>query len=177
MCLDQKDQGGLAALRKLHTRRVKWEQMHHCIGINAILISSSECRKFAHKNYVFHWDGFHQKKKKSFVIGWSTLHRVVKPGYVGPGKILLWWMKTSMEVILFKFLLLQLSCLYKCEAEKFLTLHPYFPMMLIRIPERQWKENCQTRKQWKHTLIKGRPGPLSGPATPQNWLQQSFKVQ
>ena len=60
--------------------------MYHCAGINAIVTSGWDCRTFAHKSHLFHFDGFNQIK--SCIIGSSMLHRAVMPGYVSLGKIL-----------------------------------------------------------------------------------------
>lgn len=58
--------------------------MYHCTGINAILTCSWDYRKFAPQNHLFHFDGFNQIK--SFIIGSSILHRVVKQAMLAQGK-------------------------------------------------------------------------------------------
>lgn len=60
--------------------------MHHYAGINAKVTSSRDCRTFAHKSHLSHFDGFIQIKP--VIIGSHMLLGAVKPGCVNLGKIL-----------------------------------------------------------------------------------------
>lgn len=80
------DQSGLAVVQDTAYKVCLKRKMHHCAGINAIVTSSWDYRKFAHKGHLFHFDGFSQIK--FFIVGSSVFLRAVKSDYVGPGKSL-----------------------------------------------------------------------------------------